>query len=266
MEKPYKKFFEKKKVIEIPNIPNTLNFFHGGNLDNYNDVIAQKSGRYEYGAGLYLITHYGTALKYAKGSRKLYLITVEKGNDIKNALLPLDAVLSFIDQYVIGSKKKEFIDRLQKYTTDGKVKAYIFNNIILNDKMIKSINTYKLREFYVSNGIDYEMVSNPFGWGEDMMVLYNMKKIVNIIQITSNDELPKYDLKESEFNREEIQKQLEDLSKKIKSSPFVDPSDMAERRRLQSLLLTRGEEEGLKLLVGKTKNPKRVTPFSRNRT
>jgi hypothetical protein len=71
-------------IIIPPNIPNTLNFWHGGNLDEFDDIISQKNGRYEYGAGFYITTHYGTAEKYAKGKRKLYLITVEEGLDIKN--------------------------------------------------------------------------------------------------------------------------------------------------------------------------------------
>ena len=32
--------------ITPPNIPNTMNFWHGGNLENYDDIIAQKNGRY----------------------------------------------------------------------------------------------------------------------------------------------------------------------------------------------------------------------------
>ena len=41
-------------LIKIPNFPNTMNFFHGGNLDYIDDNISQKIG-----------------------SRKLYLVSVE---------------------------------------------------------------------------------------------------------------------------------------------------------------------------------------------
>jgi hypothetical protein len=50
--------------ITPPNIPNTKNFWHGGNLDDYVDNIAHKKGRYEYGPGLYAITKYEVASKY----------------------------------------------------------------------------------------------------------------------------------------------------------------------------------------------------------
>lgn len=183
-----------EETITPPNIPNTMNFWHGGNLENYNEVIAQKNGRYEYGAGLYLTTHYNTALKYSKGSRKLYLVTVENGVDIEKSFLDVEKVKEFIDTYVIGRMKKMVWERLQKYIDGNNVKAYVFNNIILNEKAIKSTNTRYLRSFFVENGIDYNIVNNAFGWGEIMMVLYNMKKIVNVIQIKPKDKIEVFDL------------------------------------------------------------------------
>lgn len=180
--------------LTLPHIPNTMNFWHGGDLDKFDDVISHKNGRYEYGAGLYITTHYGTAQRYSKGSRKLYLITVEKGVDINDALLKPKAVQEFINKFVIGRLKKEIWNRVQKYMKDDKIKAYIFDNIILNEKAIKSTNTRYLRQFYIDNGIDYNMINSPFGWGEKMMVLYNMDKIVKTVRIMPTDEIEVYDL------------------------------------------------------------------------
>lgn len=177
-----------------PIIPNTMNFWHGGNLDDYSDIIAQKNGRYEYGPGLYAITSYEVAKKYAKGNRKLYILTIEKGQDISDALIPEDSVKKFISSYVVSAKRKEVWERVQKFTENGMVKAYNFNVIVLNEKAIKPSNTQHLRSFYVDNGIDYEMVDNAFGWGERMVVLYNMKKIVNTIQVKSGDKISLEDL------------------------------------------------------------------------
>jgi len=193
VEEEYSKLNENE--IVPPDIPNTMNFWHGGNLNDYDDVISQKNGRYEYGAGLYITTHYDTAKKYAKGSRKLYLITVAKGLDINYAFLDVEKVKEFINGYAIGNMKKMIWNRLQKYIVDNKIKAYVFNNILLNEKAIKSTNTRFLRNFYVENGIDYEIVENPFGWGEKMMVLYNIKKIVNVITIKPTDKITTYDLR-----------------------------------------------------------------------
>ena len=175
--------FLTEKIIIEPNIPNTKNYWHGGNLDNYDEIISQKNGRYEFGAGLYITTHYDTARKYSKGSRKLYLITVENGNSIDKSYIPVEKAMDFINTFIIKSMKKEIIARLEKYITVDGFRGSIFNNIILNMKAIKSSNTRYLRQFYVDNGIDYDIIDNAFGWGEEIMVLYNMKKIVNIIQI-----------------------------------------------------------------------------------
>ena len=184
----------KEGVVVPPQIPNTMNFWHGGNLDEYNDVIAQKNGRYEYGPGLYLTTKFDVVEKYTKGSRKLYLVTVEKGLDINDAFIDFEDVKEFINTYVIKNLRKEIITRMSVYNVDGKIKAFVFNNIILNEKAIKASNTKNLREFYINKGIDYEITNNAFGWGENMMVLYNMKKIVNVIQVGSKDEIKQLDL------------------------------------------------------------------------
>jgi len=180
------------EVITPPNIPNSRNFWHGGRLDEYSDVIAQKNGRYEFGAGLYLTTQHEVAQKYAKGSRKMYIITVENGVDINKAFLPLNEVVRFINTYVIATKRKELIGILEKYDTDGKIKAYVFNNVILNHKAVKPSNTKVLRQFLVENGIDYEIINNAFGFGEDMMVLYNMNKILNTIVFGPKDRMEDY--------------------------------------------------------------------------
>lgn len=189
------KFRINEALIKIPKIPNTINFFHGGNLDNIDDFISQKKGRYEYGVGLYLINHYETALKYSKGARKLYIVSVEIGTDLEKTLIPKDKILTFIKYFIVGTKKKMVTERILKYEKeDGMIPAYIMNNVILNEEAISSSNGKHLMEFYVENGIDYNLISNPFGWGETMMVLFNMKKIKKIIRINGGDKLESYDL------------------------------------------------------------------------
>ena len=99
------------KQLAIPDTPNTMTFYHGGNLDDYDEPVAYKKGRFDYGPGLcpgiYLTTHYGTAAKYAKGGRKLYLITVERGNDSESSYLKWDDVDRFLMAYCIKSKRNE---------------------------------------------------------------------------------------------------------------------------------------------------------------
>lgn len=184
-----------ENIIEVPNLPNSMNFWHGGNLDEYSEIIAQKNGRYEYGPGLYLITQFDVAKKYAKGSRKLYIVTVEKGHEIGDVSLNMNNVISFVNSFVLSKKRKEILGRFERHIKDGYIKADIFNNIILNEKAIKASNTNNLRQFLVSNGIDYELVHNPFGWGETMMVLYNMKKIIKTTIFGPKDRMENYNFK-----------------------------------------------------------------------
>lgn len=179
-------------LIEKPNIPNTMTFYHGGNLDRYDDSLSQKKGRYEYGAGLYLTTHYGTAQKYAKGSRRMYMITVAKGNDLEYSILETKQAIDFVKYYVILSKRKEILYYIDKYKTDNIIKAYIFNNLLINHDAVKPSNTKVLRQFWVDNNIDYEIVHDAFGWGEDMMILFNMNKIVKSIVIKPTDKIKDY--------------------------------------------------------------------------
>jgi hypothetical protein len=182
-----------KNIVTPPSIPNTRNFWHGGNLSEYSDVIAQKNGRYEFGPGLYLTTKYDIAKRYAKGSRKLYIVTVALGNDIHNSFLETPKVIEFVKKYVINAKRKEILYYIEKYNVNGKIKGYLFNNLVLNHKAIKPSNTVMLRSFLVENGIDYEIINNAFGFGEDMMVLYNMKKIVQTTVFGPKDRMDDWD-------------------------------------------------------------------------
>jgi hypothetical protein len=181
-----------ENIITPPSIPNTRNFWHGGNLSEYSDIIAQKNGRYEFGAGLYLTTQYDIAKKYAKGSRKLYIVTVQLGTDIQDSFIDTQKAIEFVKNYVITTKRKEILYYIDKYNVEGKIKGYLFNNLVLNHKAIKPTYTKYLRDFLIQNGIDYEIVNNAFGFGEDMMVLYNMKKIVQTTVFGPKDRIEDY--------------------------------------------------------------------------
>jgi len=171
---------------------NSMVFWHGGNLDKFDDVIAQKNGRYEFGPGLYATTHYNTARKYSKGGRKLYRLTIDKGTELNSVKLPSQSVIYFIRTNVIRAKQKDILSRLSKYGDE--IPAYVFMNVILNEKAIKPSGSRYIRQFLINSGIDYEIVQNAFGWGETMIVLYNMKKISKVEQITPKDKIEVFDL------------------------------------------------------------------------
>lgn len=197
--KSFNSFNEAKQIIEIPTTPNTITLWHGGNLDDLKNSLSHKTGRFEYGAGLYLTNSYEVVKNYAKGSRKLYLVTIEKGKEIKDCLLPFSKCLEFIKMYCKTSTRKTIISRLEKYIEDEKIEAEIFNNIILNEKAITASNTSELRDFLVENGVDYEITGNIGGWGGIMIILYNSNLITEIKRITSNDKIETFELS-TKFN------------------------------------------------------------------
>lgn len=191
--------FITENTVELTKEPGTMSLWHGGNLTSDLVLIPQKNGRFEYGAGLYATTHYDTARKYSKGSRKLYLLTLSQGTDANKAHVEYDKALGFINQFVPKAKRNEIIQRIDRYNQNGMIPAYVFNNVILNEKAIKATNTVNLSQFFVDNGIDYLLVPNAFGWNEMMVVVFNLKKITNVQQIKPTDKIVDYDLPR-EFN------------------------------------------------------------------
>jgi hypothetical protein len=175
--------------------PNIMSFWHGGDLSD-TSMRPQKKGRFEYGAGLYLITKYEVAQKYAKGSRKLYKVDVHKGNDIRNVQLSAEDAKNFVNTYVKRVARQEILDHIDRNIERmGHLNASTFNNIILNSAGIGSKDTVTLSQFLVANGADYELISSPFGWGNAvMMVLYNINKVAKITRVAPKDKITDWDL------------------------------------------------------------------------
>lgn len=175
-------------IIEKDSNPNHMTFWHGGNLDDIS-VKGNRSGRSVYGSGLYLAKSYNDAIKYAKGSRKLYKVVVEKGVDINDVKLDIDRVNNFIAKYVSKVKQKELKYYIEKNTIDGKIDADSFNNLLINYKAIGNKNQADLIYFLIDNGIDYEYHGRTGFFHGDIMTLYNTSKIVDIVRVTSKDKI-----------------------------------------------------------------------------
>jgi len=186
--KTFKEHFEES-------VNQTMTLWHGGNLNSeFTDSLAHKKGKWEYGPGLYLTTHYNTARKYSKGGRKLYQITIERGLDLDDALIDTQKLYDFVTYHTIGNKKNIIKTSIAKYDDNGKTRASIFLNSIINNNAIKAAETNTLRKFLVDSGIDYSLVSSPFGWHEMMVVLFNMDKIIDKQIITPNTKIDVFDL------------------------------------------------------------------------
>ena len=183
------------KIVESWRVTaETLTLWHGGDLDTTQDYIAHRGGRWEYGPGLYLTTHYDTAKKYAKGSRKLYRVVVRKGIDLPDANIKMDAVKDFVNVCVIKSKRKDVLERLTKHAKGSSLNGEIFVNVMVNEEAVKNTDTGKLREFLVRNGVDYAIVDNAFGWHERMVVVFNMDAVISKTIVKPSEEIKEFDL------------------------------------------------------------------------
>lgn len=182
-----------KEQLYTENVDKTLTLWHGGNLkESLDETFLYRKGRFEYGPGLYLTTHYGTAVKYAKGGRKLYKITVAQGNDASDVNLPFNEAVNYVRTYAVKSRSKRALETLEKYKSN--LTADILINVAINDELFRPSDLNDFRIFLVHRGVDYNVVDNAFGWHERMIVLYNFAKIVSKVQITPKDKLNEFDL------------------------------------------------------------------------
>lgn len=186
--------FEKfnESIIEKDNNPNHMTFWHGGNLDDIS-IKGNRSGRSMYGSGLYLAKSYTDVQKYAKGSRKLYKVVVEKGTDINEVKLDIDKVNDFMNKYISKAKQKELRYYIDKNTKDGKIEADTFNNLVINYKAISNKNQKELIYFLIENGVDYEYHNRPGFYHGDILTLFNTSKIVDIVRVTSKDKIKDFE-------------------------------------------------------------------------
>lgn len=168
----------------------TLTLYHGGRgleYGGYREVVPNAKGRWEHGPGLYLTTSYQRAQSYAKGGRKVYKVTISKGNDIRRALLPLQAVKDFVNQHVVKSKRQSFMDDIERIINQRKLvdqfPATSFVTLLINDDAMNSSKTPILNNFLVDNGIDYSIVNNYGGSGETVVALFNRSLIKNAVAV-----------------------------------------------------------------------------------
>lgn len=79
--------------------------YHGGKRWHYipTDVIPSAKGRYECGVGIYLTNYYETARKYAKGSRVVHIVGIDKNfKDIKDIRIDVNEIVNGVKRAHIG--------------------------------------------------------------------------------------------------------------------------------------------------------------------
>lgn len=184
---------------------NYIELWHGGrDLEfNYKEFGNTRKNRWEHGPGLYLTTHYDRARNYAKGGGKTYLVTVEEGNNIDNVLIDISLVNEFVANNIIKSKQKSILDDLyenmNRTNTTPSIHANVLVNLIINLEAISNTKTKKLNQFLVENNVDYGIVNRYSGREENVMVIFNNKKIKSVKSISAKDVLSEDYIKNFDF-------------------------------------------------------------------
>ncbi len=135
-------------------------------------------GKSEYGSGLYLTTSIDTARRYAKGGGRVMLFALDPSltwlNDSK---IPLDDSVAFVRSRKGLKNRSAIIDDLhvsaQRAGSDV-IQAGALSNLMHYHGALTGAHGPALAEFYVSSGIDAELVNQS---GEDWIVLFNMDKV-----------------------------------------------------------------------------------------
>lgn len=174
---------------------NTFQMYHGGKRWSRipSEILGSSQGRYEGGVGIYFTNSYDTARKYAKGSKVVHLVDIDKNfKDIKDVELPLSEVLSFIKNLSGMRHRTEIAQDLQSNASrknQGYVSANVLNNLIVNHEAGAGKVGVALTNFLVSKGVD---ASLEYHSGDEFwLVVFNpniIKKVtvVNPRTINSN--------------------------------------------------------------------------------
>jgi hypothetical protein len=174
----------------IEDVSQTMTLWHGGRNLQFNqmNMIPAKKGRWEYGPGLYLTTHYETARKYAKGGGTTFKLTIEKGTDISKVTIELQEAIDFVKRYVIGQYRKPMIEDLTNNINRlGKLFLEVLVNLCVNYQCLSPKNTVELRKFIVNHGADYEISRGFAGRAETIVVIFNPAIIKKIEAVKASD-------------------------------------------------------------------------------
>lgn len=166
----------------------TITLWHGGKglEHSHGEVTSSKKGRWQHGPGLYLTNSYNRAQEYAKGSRKVYRVTINRGTEISKVQLTYNDVLEFANQHIPSSKRKQFLmsiqENMERMGSDT-VGANIFLNLIINWESVPSSKTNIVAQFLVNHGVDYAISSFGGFENEKIVVLFNRNKIVSVVPV-----------------------------------------------------------------------------------
>lgn len=171
---------------------NFIWMYHGGRKwESFSaKVQTPKKGRYEAGPGIYLTSHYETALKYARGSNVVSLVGVLKDITLSNNTeLNLTDVEHFIKTYIGPKNRRDMMDDVIRYTKRTNKTTYpaeFLINLSVNYEIGGKQSMYLLN-FLVDNGIDATVTYKPGNQDETWLVVHNPRIIKKVIHTKPSD-------------------------------------------------------------------------------
>lgn len=165
--------------------PGTVALYHGGkDLEYYyRELRPAKKNRGYHGVGIYLTNRVDVAEKYAKGSRALYQVDIQPGNEISNVWVNTQDAVDFLMKIVSRRRLKSYTDYMEKYE-QGTMPIGNIVNLVINNDDLKPKSSVILRQFLIDNGVDYEITS---AHGSKIVVVINPAVIKNVSRVKVSD-------------------------------------------------------------------------------
>ena len=159
----------------------TFKMYHGGKKWFFapRELLASKKDRHNYGVGIYATNFLHTARMYAKGSRVVHELEIDKNyKELDTVSIDVDEAIDFIKNMsglrkkdVIIEDLKRFSDRVQKKI----IPIAILHNLIHNLDAAPGLLGKKVSDFLVSKGVDANFVSQS--GNEFWLVIFNPRII-----------------------------------------------------------------------------------------
>lgn len=178
-------------------VGDTFQMYHGGKRWSRipTELLGSNKGRYEAGVGIYFTNDYNTARRYAKGSRVVHLVDIDKNfKNLKDVHIPLPELIAFVKSVPGMRRKADIIATLQANAERMKrnaVSADILNNLVVNYEAGAGRAGLEVSKFFVSKGADAH-VEKQHG-GEFWLVVFNpsiIKRVTVVDPKTVDSDFP----------------------------------------------------------------------------
>lgn len=174
---------------------NTFKMYHGGKRWSQlpTELMPHKQGRYEAGVGIYFTNSYNTARRYAKGSRVVHLVELDKNyKELGDIQIPVTELIQFVKSVSGLKRKSNIINDIQRHAErihSDVVRLNVLNNLIVNHEAGAGRAGVEISKYFVSKGADAHLEKQS--GDEFWLVVFNpniIKKVTVVDPKTVNSD------------------------------------------------------------------------------